>query len=793
MKYGKEFQHILEDSSFPPDWKDSAIEYGQLKKLIKNVVQELTSMGLSPEVLNKLLVTEVHEDNKSGTASIHPINGTNIKVGGKTVAKDKNKENDDVLEFEYESPENTPPTIQTGSEPGSTNLSEAQEVTVDPLPNSPRFNLSIPSSSSSSSPHLQANDHDILSPSPYPHNHNHRKFRLRLLSDSTSSTTTKETEIDLNDLPKRPMNVAQFLEAQEKLREEKTPPPPAEDPNRGRKVVRRAILDRSGGVKAEYVLTGDPSNPIPQLRLHVHASRSPSHSSLSPSPSPSPSPSISTPGEDTDLDTDDEEHGDVKDLSKSDSNSPSNSTPRPFDRLKSPIIPTSPTLRKIKTALSPIFAIASGRDIRDGMGDLTIGDAVVDHHNASPSTPKAREFPFPLPSATPIHFPIPTDSTPEISTSSPDNSSPTHERDFIIPLSSDLAFFHLLTSALTSLSTFHSKQQELFKQSVENVCGIISSTISPSSSSSSYSPQVIPIPPVASSSSKTPFEGGNNSNDNDIKVMSRYNSGDSGKDKKIKTSKKDLYIWREIFSLWIESEIFESNSERTRGERTLEDSEKRLKIFANEIIKRGLGDRRTLKGKKSRNAYEEFLKLNVWLLDLKRFQQANILAARKILKKHDKRTALTALEGFPTFVRSTLSSHVDLNGNVSTWAFYNTSLPHILLASLTNTLLPILPSLDDYACLICTSIAFKPIRLNCGHLFCVRCLVKMQKDGKEECPLCRSKVVLLADKNSLDLTVMNFMKSWFPKEVKLKQKENELEVAKEQAKEAGLDTRCLIM
>lgn len=69
-------------------------------------------------------------------------------------------------------------------------------------------------------------------------------------------------------------------------------------------------------------------------------------------------------------------------------------------------------------------------------------------------------------------------------------------------------------------------------------------------------------------------------------------------------------------------------------------------------------------------------------------------------------------------------------------------------------LLSILPSLDDYACLICTTIAFKPIRLDCGHLFCVRCLVKMQRAGKSECPLCRSKVVLLADKNSLDLTVM---------------------------------------
>ncbi|WWC71252.1 uncharacterized protein I206_105205 [Kwoniella pini CBS 10737] len=749
MKYGKEFQHILEDSSFPPEWKDSAIEYRRLKKLIKNVVHELTSMGLSPNVLNKLLVTEDH-NHVSSTKSDQKI---------QDMTSSRLEEDDEVLEFEYESPETTPPTIQSGSNPTLTSQThelQPQEVIIDPLPSSPPLKAPHPSSSSSVN--------NILSPEPH---HSHKKFRLRLLSDTPSELPT----ISLDDLPKRPMSVGQFLEAQEKLREEKTPSPANE--HRGRRVVRRAVLDGTGGVKAEYVLTGDPSNPIPQLRLHVQASPAPSHEFLtaSASPSLSPSPAWSTPDDDTDQDTEDE-NDDITPF-----NVDNNTTPRPLDRLKSPILPSSPTLQKMKSALSPIFAIASGRDIRGGMRDLTIGDSIVDE-NSSPTTPKAKEFPFPKPRSITTdmtslpEIPSSTEDLPEISTS----TSPSHERDFIIPLSSDLEFFHLLTSALTSLSTFHSKQQVLFKQAVENVCGTISSTISPSSGSAA--PQIVPIPPTTSPLDVSSIDAGPS-------VVSKYHSG--------KTSKKDLYIWREIFTLWIESEIFESTSERTRGERTLEEAENRLKIFANEVVKRGLGDRRTLKGKKTRNAWEEFLKLNVWLLDLKRFQGANVMAARKILKKHDKRTALTASEGFPSFVKSTLSTYVDKDGNVSTWAFYNTSLPHILLASLTNTLLPILPSLDDYSCLICTSIAFKPIRLGCGHLFCVRCLVKMQRSGKEECPLCRGKVVLLADKNSLDLTVMNFMKSWFPKEVKLKQKENELEVAKEHAKEAGIDTRCIIM
>ena len=33
MKYGKEFQAILNDSAFPEDWKSSAIEYGQVRHI----------------------------------------------------------------------------------------------------------------------------------------------------------------------------------------------------------------------------------------------------------------------------------------------------------------------------------------------------------------------------------------------------------------------------------------------------------------------------------------------------------------------------------------------------------------------------------------------------------------------------------------------------------------------------------------------------------------------------------------------------------------------------------------
>lgn len=54
------------------------------------------------------------------------------------------------------------------------------------------------------------------------------------------------------------------------------------------------------------------------------------------------------------------------------------------------------------------------------------------------------------------------------------------------------------------------------------------------------------------------------------------------------------------------------------GIRSVGEAEKRLGMFASEIVKRGLGDRRTLKSGRSREALETFLNLNVHILDLKK-------------------------------------------------------------------------------------------------------------------------------------------------------------------------------
>jgi len=116
---------------------------------------------------------------------------------------------------------------------------------------------------------------------------------------------------------------------------------------------------------------------------------------------------------------------------------------------------------------------------------------------------------------------------------------------------------------------------------------------------------------------------------------------------------------------------------------------------------------------------------------------------------------------------------------------------------MSSKLLTIIPQLDDYLCPICQSISVKPVRLSCSHVFCVRCLVKLQREAKRFCPMCRSDVVLQADATNLDVSLLNFLRTYFPREAKEKQKENEHEVVLEQWRNVQLrtagDPGCVVM
>ncbi|KZP27710.1 hypothetical protein FIBSPDRAFT_917852 [Athelia psychrophila] len=323
-------------------------------------------------------------------------------------------------------------------------------------------------------------------------------------------------------------------------------------------------------------------------------------------------------------------------------------------------------------------------------------------------------------------------------------------REVIIPLNSDMAFFQVLSKTLQSTSDQLITAQKKFTHTLEQLSRNVSLTARPISSTTSFHPHSAV------------------SNQLTIKATS-FGFG----------AKSDLYTWRELFQLYVDSEVFESVSEVHRGERTVEDSEARLQAFTERVTTRGLAKK--LKLRPSHAALEMFMDLNIFILNVKKFQYGNAEATRKILKKHAKRTALP----FPT--------SLDSNNTLAVLPRASTSLPRILVQAIGETLLPIIPHVDDYACLICTSIAFKPIRLFCGHLFCVRCLVKMQKRGQGDCPMCRAPTVITADRSNVDWALLNFMQDWFPIEAKEKLKSNEREAAEEELRELGYDTKgCTI-
>ncbi|KAG1720102.1 SPX domain-containing protein [Suillus lakei] len=338
--------------------------------------------------------------------------------------------------------------------------------------------------------------------------------------------------------------------------------------------------------------------------------------------------------------------------------------------------------------------------------------------------------------------------------------SSTNTHDLIIPLRSDIAFFQLLNAALASLAKQLNTVHGGFTSTLQSLAHAISATARPTSSSAPRS-----------------FSTYSMAVNNAATVRPRSGS-----------RKTDLYSWREIFQMYVEGEIFESVGERTRGERSVEETETRMKRFEECMQEK----RSNLKLAGSKDALDVFMRMNFFILDLKRFQFANAEATRKILKKHTKRTALP----LPSYLLSLWNGPLPASPPPVELALLPqppASLPRLLVQAIGEILLPIVPHVDDYSCLICTSLAFKPIRLGCGHLFCVRCLVKLQKLGKANCPICRAPTVLKADRTNVDYALLNFMADWFPLESRAKLSANEREAAKEELEELGLAGGCRVM
>ncbi|KAI2634527.1 RING-14 protein [Xylaria nigripes] len=228
-------------------------------------------------------------------------------------------------------------------------------------------------------------------------------------------------------------------------------------------------------------------------------------------------------------------------------------------------------------------------------------------------------------------------------------------------------------------------------------------------------------------------------------------------------AKADLEVWRQIFELYLGACVFFSTRESDHGARTSTQAVEQLHWFQDEIVKRKLVQR--LKLGTSQASFKNFVSINTALLSILKYQEINRLAVSKILKKFDKRTSLGVSTTFPVAVRAGRS----LTGSIA----------RDICAQMSTKLISIVPQLDDYLCPVCFVIAYWPVKLNCEHVFCSRCLVKMAREGRRLCPLCRADNVMLASRENFDADRAAFLRKYFPKEVKEKVRASERERNKE--------------
>jgi len=239
---------------------------------------------------------------------------------------------------------------------------------------------------------------------------------------------------------------------------------------------------------------------------------------------------------------------------------------------------------------------------------------------------------------------------------------------------------------------------------------------------------------------------------------------------------KDTYRWRELLALYCDSSIWKYKGKDRTPDEVIEQL-KKFEIKVNNI-------HRKFKTKKSQKLLKEFIQLNYDIVAIKRFYDLNQTAVYKILKKHDKRTHLLAIEGFPQFARDE--------------TFFKDNIVRSLVFQISSRLLKVIPNPADYYCPICQEISYKPIRLDCDHLFCLRCLLKAKRMNIRDCPLCREKdVIYNANSSHLDEKLMRQLKHDFPKEVKAKLVDSRTEKAKEDSEALlrmyGYGNQCIVM
>ena len=283
----------------------------------------------------------------------------------------------------------------------------------------------------------------------------------------------------------------------------------------------------------------------------------------------------------------------------------------------------------------------------------------------------------------------------------------------------------------------------------------------------------------------------------------------------------DLPRWRELFELYLDAQVFFSTRERDHGKaHTSAQASKQLDWFQDQIKKRGLLQHFQLPS--SLVAYQHFLLLNKRLYLNLRFRELNQTAQVKILKSEFSSTPpLFFLSFFFMFSIAVLGTFLFSSSKKKTNIFFSPEFDKVTALGVSRTfpdalsrrhhdllvegmardvcariaqdVIAVVPRLEDYTCPVCLSLAWLPVRLKCRHVFCVRCVIKMQRENQKLCPMCRGEVVMQADLDNLDADLEKFLKRYFRAEVKEKQLANEMERGVELFGEGYKPTSCILM
>lgn len=190
----------------------------------------------------------------------------------------------------------------------------------------------------------------------------------------------------------------------------------------------------------------------------------------------------------------------------------------------------------------------------------------------------------------------------------------------------------------------------------------------------------------------------------------------------------DTEVWREMLALYIDSAVFFSSHEVDSGSRTFTKAKSQLAKFSDKLVQLRLADR--FKSRASAVAFDQFITVNLDILKAMRFQEINNEAVRKILKKFDKRTALGAAKAYQGLTFS---------------GPFAKSIATDMCAVISSKVVAVVPQMDDFICPICYGLAWRPIRLGCcSAVFCIRCIIQLQKDVKDRCPMCREPSIMRA-------------------------------------------------